>query len=164
MLFGGASDRVVTLLAIVSLLGILNVTVMFTPRILFAMGRDRLLPLSLSRLNRSATPGLALLICIVPALVLAAGVPFETVFLMTAFLGVAVNASVYIAFFALRRREPDLPRPHRAFGYPWLPALVTIISLTLLVGFVIANPKPSLYAIAMLAASYPVYRWLRSRD
>ena len=164
VLFGGASDRVVTLLAIVSLLGILNVTVMFTPRILFAMGRDRLLPLSLSRLNRSATPGLALLICIVPALVLAAGVPFETVFLMTAFLGVAVNASVYIAFFALRRREPDLPRPHRAFGYPWLPALVTIISLILLVGFVIANPKPSLYAIAMLAASYPVYRWLRSRD
>lgn len=159
--FGGASDRIVTLLAIVSLIGILNVTVMFTARIPFAMARDRLMPRAVSRINRAATPGMALIAGTVPAIALAAGGSFEMLFSMTGFLGVAVSAAVYVAFFALRRREPDLPRPHRAFGYPWLPGLVTVLSIVLLGGFIVANPEPSLYAVAMLGASYPVYRWLR---
>ncbi len=159
--FGGASDRIVTLLAIVSLVGILNVTVMFTARIPFAMARDCLMPRSVSRVNRAATPGMALIAGTIPAVVLAAGISFEMLFSITGFLAVAVNAAVYITFFVLRRREPDLPRPHRAFGYPWLPGLVTVLSLVLLGGFILANPEPSLYAVAMLAASYPVYLWLR---
>ncbi|HZF16827.1 MAG TPA: APC family permease [Steroidobacteraceae bacterium] len=160
-IFGDAADRIVTTLAIVSLVGILNVTVMFTARILFAMSRDRLLPKRISQLNHSATPGMALLVCVIPAILLAAGTSFETLFLITGFLGVAVNCALYIAYFVLRRREPDLPRPYRAFGHPWVPAFAALLALVLLVGFVVANLRTSLYAIAMLAASYPFYRWSR---
>jgi APA family basic amino acid/polyamine antiporter len=161
MIFGGASDRVVTVLAIVSLLGLLNVIVMFTPRIIFALSRDGLVPAPAGRLNRAAVPGVAMLMSAVPGSLLASGGSFEMLYSITAFLGVAVNAAVYLAYFSLRRRHPDLHRPYRAFGHPWIPGLVTAISIGLLFGFVVANPRPSLYAVVILAANYPVYAWLR---
>lgn len=160
-IFGGASHRVVTAIALVSLIGAVNVYVILNPRIVFAMSRDGLLPAIGSRLNDAATPGMGIVISVVPAAVLAAGLSFEILFAMAAFLSVAVNASSYLAYFQLRRTEPDLPRPYRAWGHPVLPALVTLISLALLAGFTIANPEPSIYALALCAASYPVYRWLR---
>jgi hypothetical protein len=49
----------------------------------------------------------------------------------------------------------------RVHGHPWIPGLVTAISIGLLFGFVVANPRPSLYAVVILAANYPVYAWLR---
>jgi APA family basic amino acid/polyamine antiporter len=160
-IFGGDSDRIVTVLVLVSLIGILNVYVMMNPRIVFAMSRDGVLPAAGSRLNAAATPGVGIIVSVVPAAVLAAGFSFEFLFLITGFLGVAVNAAAYLAYFRLRRTEPAMPRPHRAWGHPVLPALVTLISLALLAGFVAANPEPSISAIVLIAASYPVYLWLR---
>jgi APA family basic amino acid/polyamine antiporter len=163
ILFGGAADRSVTALAMVSVLGTLNVIVMYTPRIIFALGRDGLVPRRAGRLNRSAVPGIALLLTAVPSVLLASGGSFELLFSMTGFLGVAVNAAIYLAYFALRRSEPNLARPYRAFGHPLLPGLVAVISVGLLVGFVVGNPMASLFSVALLAASYPVYQLLRRR-
>jgi APA family basic amino acid/polyamine antiporter len=161
LVFGGASDRIITALVLVSLVGIINVYIMLNPRIVFAMSRDGVLPEQGSRLNHAASPGIGIIVSAVPAAILAAGFSFEILFLITGFLGVAVNAAAYLAHFQLRRTEPDLPRPYRAWGHPWLPALVTLISIALLAGFIAANPEPSLYAVAAIAASYPVYLWLR---
>jgi len=43
---------------------------------------------------------------------------------MAAFLGIAGDSATWLALFVLRWREPNLPQPYRAFGYPFLPALV----------------------------------------
>lgn len=162
-IFGASGHEVVRLFAIISLCGILNVTVMFTPRIVFAMSRDRLLPARLSILNRASVPGFAMIACIVPAMVLAAGLTFETLFSITAFLGLAANLVLFAAFFQLRRSEPQLARPFRAWGYPWLPLLITAISAGLLVAFVIADPLSSIIAIAAILVGWPLFGWTLRR-
>ena len=62
----------------------------------------------------------------------------------------------------LRRREPEKPRPYRAWGYPVTPALALIGSFLFLGGAVAADTKNSVYALLLLAVSYPVY-WLLKR-
>jgi APA family basic amino acid/polyamine antiporter len=161
--FGGLSGRIVTVFSIVSLLGILNVTTMGAPRILFGLSRDGFMFARASRLNRRGAPGVAMIVTSSAAAILIFGTSFATLFAMAGFLGIAIDAAVYVSFFRLRQSEPMLPRPYRARGYPLLPAIALLIAGSLLVGFVIGDAETSLYAIAMLAASYPVYAVARRR-
>ena len=160
--FGGYSDRVVTAIAIVSLIGILNVHVMVAPRILYALARDGLLTRAASQVGVGGTPQVALIISALAALPFAAGVDFTPLFALTAFLSAVVDASLLLAMIVLRRREPGLARPFRAWGYPWLPGLAILGSLALLTAFTVGNPLNSAFALAVLLLSYPVYRWLGS--
>jgi basic amino acid/polyamine antiporter, APA family len=162
LIFGPTSASFVRMFAVLSLLGILNVTVMFTPRILFAMSRGGVLPSRLSVLNRFSTPAPALVCCLIPAAVLAAEQSFDVLFRITAFLGLTINSAIYASFFILRRTEPLLDRPFRARGYPWAPLVVLLLSLGLLVSFLVTDPKPGLWGIAAIALSWPVYRAMRA--
>ena len=63
----------------------------------------------------------------------------------------------------LRRREPNLERPFRAWGYPWTTIIVMIGSVAFLVGAVMGDTMNALYALVLIAASYPLYliaKWL----
>jgi basic amino acid/polyamine antiporter, APA family len=67
------------------------------------------------------------------------------------------------ALFVLRKRSPDLPRPFRTWAYPFAPLGVLLISIALFVGFIISDTRNSIYALVMLAASYPLYRLLKAK-
>ena len=162
-IFGERSAAIVQAFAIVSVVGIMNVGTMYTPRVLFAMGRDGLLPSGFASLNRFATPSWALIACTVPPMVLAVLHTFDFLFAVTAFLGLAIDASAYVSLFVLRRTAAEVRRPYRARWYPWAPGLVTLISIGLLVGFSFTDPGPTLWALAAIAVSWPVYLWMRRK-
>ena len=63
----------------------------------------------------------------------------------------------YLAVYMMRRREPDAPRPYRTWGYPWTTALAVAGSAAFLVGAFFSDKRNSLWGIALLLASYPVY-------
>lgn len=163
-LFGSESGTIVRTLAVISLIGIVNVGVMFPPRIAFAMGRDGVLPAGFATVNRFGTPSWGLLACTVPAMGLVLLKSFDFLFTITAFLGVALNAAVYVAFFLLRWKAPDIRRPYVARWYPWAPAIVTIISLALLGASLLTDPEPALWAIGAMALSWPAYHWITRRS
>ncbi len=164
IILGSRGNLLVRLFAIISLCGILNVTVMFTPRIVFAMSRDEVLPSSLRSLNQASVPGRAMIACVVPAMVLAAGLTFETLFSVTAFLGLVANLVLFASYFKLRWSEPELERPFVAWGYPWLPLLITAISIALVAAFAFADPFSSALAVAAILLGWPLFGWpLRRR-
>ena len=82
---------------------------------------------------------------------------FNAVLAALAFFFVANYSMAYISVIVLRRREPDLLRPYRAWGYPWTTLIVLFGSVTFLVGAVISDKKHSLWALLILAASYPLF-------
>jgi len=71
----------------------------------------------------------------VGSIALAASGRFETVFGLIGVLNSLAGILIGITIFVLRAREPDLPRPFRAIGYPLFPALVLLIDAVLLVLF-----------------------------
>ena len=161
--FGPRSAQLVTALAALSLLGILNAGLMNTPRILYALGRDGLFAERAQTVNAGGTPVIALLVCTAGAAALAASGTFEELFLLGAFIGVLLDGSMAIALFVLRRREPGLARPYKAFAYPFAPLLYAAIALAIFAGFLVHDPRGSLLAITAIAASYPLYRLLKRR-
>jgi APA family basic amino acid/polyamine antiporter len=61
----------------------------------------------------------------------------------------------------LRRREPDKPRPYRAWGYPFTTALALLGSVLFLAGAIVTDRSNSVYALLLLAVSYPVFRLMK---
>ncbi|HEX8290469.1 MAG TPA: hypothetical protein VF570_01860, partial [Pyrinomonadaceae bacterium] len=78
-----------------------------------------------------------------------------------AFFFVTDLALVFVSAFVLRRREPGAERPYRARGYPWTTAFALAVSAAFLAGAVASDTENSLYALALLALSLPVYLLFR---
>jgi APA family basic amino acid/polyamine antiporter len=76
------------------------------------------------------------------------------------FIFVANHCFAFCALFVLRRREPNLPRPFKAWGYPLIPAVVLLLAIGILIGSLFSDPRHSLYALGLIAVSFPVYHAL----
>src|SRR5207244_12627817 len=86
---------------------------------------------------------------------------FNKVLGVIAFFFVSYYAMAFLSVIILRKREPDLPRPYRVWGYPWTTLIVLIGSIAFLAGAVAGDTRNSLWALALLAFSYPVYLLLK---
>src|SRR5947208_6831392 len=62
LIFGGYSSKIVTSIMLISLIGIINASFFFTPRVIFALSRDGLFFHSGVRINTGGTPTTALLV------------------------------------------------------------------------------------------------------
>lgn len=160
--FGARGGQITYALALLSLLGVLNVNVMYVPRTMFALARDGLFFAPAAIVNRGGTPIVALAMTILPALFLITVGSFEQLVATTQFFTIFGSVLIVIAFFLLRRREPDLPRPWRAKGYPYLPFINLLVVIALFLGYLAAAPQNSLYALAVLALSYPIF-WVTKK-
>jgi APA family basic amino acid/polyamine antiporter len=110
--------------AVISIFSVTLVTMYGMTRILFAMGRDGLLPTRFAAVNaRTMTPVNNTIMVGIVAALLAGFVPLDkladmvSIGTLTAFIIVAVGVIV------LRVREPDLPRAFKVPGYPVTPVL-----------------------------------------
>jgi APA family basic amino acid/polyamine antiporter len=159
-IFGAYGDKTIRVLAILSLLSTINAYTLTSPRILYAMSCDELFTHRATKVNKGGTPTVTLLISTVVA-VLFIFRTFEQVLAALAFFFVANYTMAYISVIVLRRREPDLPRPYRAWGYPWTTIIVLMGSIAFLVGAVISDKRHSLFALAILAVSVPLYLLVR---
>jgi basic amino acid/polyamine antiporter, APA family len=157
VIFGANGDAIFRSLMIVSLLSAINACHLMATRVLFAMSRDGLLTARVARVNKGGTPSLALLMSVaVSAFFILTGT-IDQVLAVAAFFYVFNYGISFAAVFALRRREPDRERPYRAWGYPWTTGLTLIGSVAFLVGVFTGDTRNSLYALALLALSYPVF-------
>jgi amino acid transporter len=113
--------------AVISIFTVTLVTLYGQTRILFAMGRDGLLPSRMAQVNqRTMTPVTNTVIVAVAASLLAAVIPLQkladmvSIGTLTAFIVVSVGVII------LRVREPDLPRAFKVPGYPVTPVLSVV--------------------------------------
>ncbi|MEO7539756.1 MAG: APC family permease, partial [Pyrinomonadaceae bacterium] len=156
-IFGANGAVIISVLALITLPTIINSTLMVTPRTMFAMGRDGLFWAGTATVNKGGTPSAALILTVIVGLMLVLTGTFEILLSVTAFLFVLVYGSGFLAVFVLRIKEPDLPRPFKAWGYPWTTLVVLIGSVVFLIGQLISDTRNSAYSIAMIAASYPIF-------
>ena len=67
------------------------------------------------------------------------------------------------AVFRLRAARPDAPRPYRAFGYPFVPALYIVGATAILVMLLIYRPATTWPGFLIVLVGWPVFLWFRRR-
>jgi amino acid transporter len=159
---GGA--MIVIVISFVTMFSIMNALLITTPRILLGMGRAGLGIRRAGVVSASGTPRFALgLTSLAAALLIVTGT-FEQILALGIVLFVFNYISAYAAVFILRRREPMLPRPYRAFGYPLSTAFVLLGSVLFLVAAVVGDRRSAIIVAGLFIASIPAYAFaVRSR-
>jgi basic amino acid/polyamine antiporter, APA family len=165
-LVGPAGGTLITVGAMLSILGFVNVVLLGNSRMPFAMARDGLFLAAAGRIHpRFGTPHVAIGIMVAWSLVLLFGTRGDlgallsgVVFADWIFFGLG-GASVFV----LRRKRPDAVRPYRSLGYPVLPALFVVAAAVGIVSAFVAAPRTSLFGSGLLAAGAVVYAMTRAR-
>ena len=68
-----------------------------------------------------------------------------------------------IGMFLLRWKRPDIPRPYRCTGYPWLPAIYVLVGAAWTLNTIITRPTEAFWGTAIVMVGYPGYLfWKRS--
>jgi basic amino acid/polyamine antiporter, APA family len=163
-LLGERAGDMMAIVAIISLAAGINAWTFAGPRVYFAMARDKAFFKSAARLHpKYRTPAASILAQAGLSIVLVLTGSLDSIanyvgFAITLFAGTAVAA-----VFVLRRREPNAPRPFKAFGYPWTPAIFVLVSLAIVVNAFYSDPRISGLGTLIILAGVPVYYFFRRR-
>lgn len=162
---GRGAAQWITAAMIVSALGTLNSSTLSGARVPYAMARDRLFFGFAARIHpKFRAPNHALLFQGLLGSLFALTGTFEELFSLVVFAEWIFYGLTVAALFRLRRREPDLERPYRAWGYPWAPALFLIGALALTVNLWVEHPVRSSIGIALILSGLAFYRRWRIRS
>jgi basic amino acid/polyamine antiporter, APA family len=163
-LLGERAGDMMAIVAIISLAAGINAWTFAGPRVYFAMARDKAFFKSAARLHpKYRTPAASILAHTGLSILLVLTGSLDSIanyvgFAITLFAGTAVAA-----VFVLRRREPNAPRPFKAFGYPWTPAIFVLVSLAIVVNAFYSDPRISGLGTLIILAGVPVYYFFRRR-
>ncbi|HXY01407.1 MAG TPA: amino acid permease [Candidatus Limnocylindrales bacterium] len=149
----------ITLAMVISALGSMNSSVLSGARVPYAMARDRLFFKVADGIHpKYLTPGRALIFQGVLASVMALSGTFEELTNLFIFAGWIFYGLAVVALFRLRKSEPDLPRPYRCWGYPWVPGLFVLGALALTINLWLVRPGRSTIGLLLILAGLPFYR------
>jgi amino acid transporter len=102
----------------------MNSSILSGARVPYAMARDGIFFKIADGIHpKYRTPGRALIFQGTLAGVMALSGTFEELTSLYIFAGWIFYGLAVMALFRLRKTEPELPRPYRCWGYPWVPGL-----------------------------------------
>lgn len=156
-LFGERGNTLLHVVMILALLSSVNALLLLASRVPVAMSRDRLMPAFLSDVNTGGTPAPALFASASVALVFLFSGTFDAVIAVLAYFFIASYTLSFVSVFVLRAREPDAPRPFRAWGHPWTTGLALAGSVAFMIAAVVSDWTNARVSLLLLLASYPVY-------
>jgi len=161
---GSGAALWITLAMAISALGSMNSSILSGARVPYAMARDGLFFRIAGGIHpKFRTPGRALIFQCVLASVMALTGTFEELTNLFIFAGWIFYGLAVVALFRLRKTEPDMPRPYRCFGYPWVPGIFVAGALALTVSLWLDRPGRSSVGLLIILAGLPFYRYWRRR-
>ena len=143
---------------LVSMFGSLNGCIMVFPRSYYAMAQDGAMMKSFGKLHDSyKTPVSALIASGVVSCALALVNDLNQITNLVVFSGMIYKALTFAAIPIFRKRFPELDRPYKVVGYPWMVYLTIFISIALMVNSFMGDPWTSLYGLVVPAIGFAVY-------
>ncbi|MBI4467635.1 MAG: amino acid permease [Acidobacteria bacterium] len=163
VIFGPTGAILMAIAIMISTFGCNNGLILAGARIYYAMARDGLFFQRVGIVNRHHVPGAALFVQCLWASALCLSGTYSQLLDFLIFTVVVFYILTLLGLFVLRVRQPDLPRPYRAFGYPILPALYILLAVFIEVQLLRYKPQYTWPGLIIVALGIPVYfLWRRT--
>jgi amino acid transporter/nucleotide-binding universal stress UspA family protein len=143
---------------LLSTLSALNATVLASSRVAFSMGRDKMLPPSLSTIHPTRrTPHVAVAVTGVVLIVIALLFPIHVVGSAASLMFLLTFALVNLSVLALRRKFPEMKGGFRIPFYPVTPIAAIILNVLLAIYQYEFDPRSWFIAIAWVLIGLFIY-------
>src|SRR5690348_15167830 len=155
---GGTAAAFISLLVLVSIIGAINGMVLTGPRVYYAMAQEGLFFGVFGKINaRFRVPVVAIVVQGLWSAGLTLLGSFQELFTYVVFVGWIFYGLAVAGVIVLRKRRPDLERPFRVPGYPWLPVLFALAALGIIVSAVLSSPMHAVFGIVLVLSGLPLY-------
>jgi APA family basic amino acid/polyamine antiporter len=157
--FAGARAAAwITAAMVLSAFTTLNSSVLTGSRVPYAMARDGLFFRVADGINsRYRTPGGAIAFQAVISCLMVLTGQFEDLFSLFIFAQWIFYALSVASVYGSRRKEPNLPRPYRAWGYPVVPGIFVAGAFALTLNLFVQRPVRSAIGLLLILAGLPFY-------
>lgn len=164
-LFGQTATDVISAAIMVSIFGCLSATILYGPRVYLAMAEDGVFFKSMTYIHpRYRVPSKALTGQAIWSCLLCLSGTYKDLYEYVVFALVIFFAATGLAVIVLRCKQPQTPRPYRAWGYPVVPILFVLINIAIFFNTVTAQPRKSLIGLFILSLGIPAYfYWIKKQ-
>lgn len=155
-----AAAATVLVAAIIMQLAHQNLLYMGAPRVLQEMAIDGLAMKQAAEASEGRNPIFGVFVAWLPSIGLILIGGFDFLLHLTIFFYMFIYVALVLGVITLRSKQPHADRPFRAWAHPWTTYLC--LSVWLMIGLyeAYADMKYTAYGVVMIAASWPVYRYL----
>ncbi len=160
-IFGPVGTAVIAVMIMISTFGCNNGLILAGARVYFTMAKDGVFFSQAARLNHFEVPGWGLWLQCLWASILCLSGRYNDLLNYVVFVVLLFYALTIIGIFILRKKRPDLPRPYKAFAYPFLPAVYVLAALSICVGLLIYQPAYTWPGLIIVLLGIPAYYLLR---
>jgi APA family basic amino acid/polyamine antiporter len=156
-IFPSFGTVLIAILIMVSTFGCNNGLIMAGARVYHTMAKDGLFFKKAGELNSHSVPQTALWVQCVVASIWSLSGRYGQLLDMISFVVVLFYMLTIAGIFILRKKRPEMPRPYRAFGYPFLPALYILMGAAFCVLLVIYKPEYTWPGLIIVLLGIPLY-------
>jgi APA family basic amino acid/polyamine antiporter len=157
VIFGKSGTYIIALLIMVSTFGCNNGLILSGARVYYTMAKDKLFFRQAGKLNKNSVPQWALWAQFAVASVLCLSGKYGDLLDMISFVVVIFYVLTILGIFILRKKKPDLPRPYKAFGYPFLPILYILMGTSFCILLIIYKPEYTWPGLIIALLGIPLY-------
>jgi APA family basic amino acid/polyamine antiporter len=149
---------------LISTLGCLASTILYSSRLYAPMAEDGLFFKGLAKIDpETRVPVRSLWAQTAWTVALTVSGTYSQLYTYVVFAALLFHVATAASVFVLRRKFAHVERPYRVFAYPWTPLLFIGASLLLVGNTLVTSPKESLWGLALVAAGLPAYASWRRR-
>jgi APA family basic amino acid/polyamine antiporter len=162
--FGNTSIYIMAILIVISTFGCNNGLILAGSRLFQSMADAKLFFNGAAFVNKHNVPSKSLWIQCIWASILCLTGSYGQLLKYATFSSLLFYVVTIIALFVLRKKEPDTPRPYKAWGYPIIPALYILITSLICLDILIFDFRNSIIGVGIIALGIPVYFFFRNNQ
>lgn len=155
--FGNTSITIMAILIVVSTFGCNNGLILAGSRLFQSMANAKLFFKQATYLNQHQVPSKSLWIQCIWASVLCLSGSYGQLLGYATFSSLIFYIVTIVGLFVLRKKEPDTPRPYKAWGYPYIPMAYIIITSIICINLLLFSFTNSILGIGIILLGVPVY-------
>jgi basic amino acid/polyamine antiporter, APA family len=160
VVFGNYAAVIMAIFIMISTFGCNNGLIMTAPRVYYAMAKDGLFFRKTGELNKKGVPGFAIVIQGIWSILLCLSGTYGNLLDYVIFAVLIFFTLTILAIFILRVKRPDIPRPYKAFGYPVIPSIYILTTVTIMIILLIYKPLYTFPGLGIVVLGIPVfYLW-----
>lgn len=162
-IFGAMGAGMIAGLIMVSTFGCNNGLILSGARVYYTMAKDGLFLPAAGRLNSKGVPARALWMQCIWASLLCLSGKYGDLLDFIVFTVLLFYILTIAGIFKLRKTQPDMPRPYKAFGYPVIPFLYILLASAICVVLLFYKPAYTWPGLIIVLIGIPIYYYLKKR-
>lgn len=162
--FGSVGTIAIAVLIMVSTFGCNNGLILSGARVYYTMAKDNLFLPAAGKLNDKGVPGKALWMQCIWACVLCLSGQYGNLLDFIIFTVLLFYILTIAGIFKLRQTKPDMPRPYKAFGYPFIPLLYILLASFICVVLLLYKQEYTWPGLIIVLIGIPIYYYLNKRN